>query len=366
MSAARESPIALVAPHYAPYVGGAEQHVGLLAAGLLAAGRNVEVLCADSRVRSMELDDVAGVKVRRFPMLGGEGPFVIAPQLGLWLARNAKRYALIHAHSYHQPTAVVAAVAARMARRPFVLTPLYHGRGRRRMLHAVYRPFGAWAVRTADRVICLSEAERERLERDLGALKTIAVIPSAVDPAERSARVDAPGGGRVRVCVAGRLERYKGVDVIVRAMATLPPTYTLTLIGDGPEANALRGLVAELGLGERVAMPGQVSRPELLAAYRASRVFVTLSRYESFGLTVLEAAAAGAVVVASDIAPHRELARYVATGGLVLIDPGSVPDAVARSIVDAASETYRADPALLPGITELAARTMAVYSAVAR
>jgi glycosyltransferase involved in cell wall biosynthesis len=76
------------------------------------------------------------------------------------------------------------------------------------------------------------------------------------------------------------------------------------LLGDGPERDALTALVAELGLGERVRMPGHLPRPEVLRLLAESHVLVHPSLHESGGGVCLEAMAAGRPVVCFDLGGH--------------------------------------------------------------
>lgn len=102
----------------------------------------------------------------------------------------------------------------------------------------------------------------------------------------------------------GRLVRDKGIDLLLTAMTELRREgvdSSLTVVGDGPEAGNLRRQAAGSGLGDRVLFIGRKSPDEVNAALNAARVFVMPSRVrEGFGLSVVEAQAAGCAVVGSD------------------------------------------------------------------
>jgi glycosyltransferase involved in cell wall biosynthesis len=123
------------------------------------------------------------------------------------------------------------------------------------------------------------------------------VIPNPVDtPAETPER----GGSRVVVAV-GRLVDQKGFDLLLRAFAAIArahPDWRLVIWGEGPERARLEALRDELGLGERVALPGLTERPGQWVA--EGEIFVLSSRYESFGNVITEAMAAGLPVIAFD------------------------------------------------------------------
>ena len=128
----------------------------------------------------------------------------------------------------------------------------------------------------------------------------------------------------------GRLVSVKGVDVALKALSELDPTYTLTICGDGDERGALEALAGRLGIADRVTFRGWVSHDELSDIARQSSIQLVPSRYEAFGIVALEAIATGCPVVASD------------TGGL--------PEAVGRCGVLVAPD----DPEALAGGIERA------------
>jgi phosphatidylinositol alpha-1,6-mannosyltransferase len=99
----------------------------------------------------------------------------------------------------------------------------------------------------------------------------------------------------------GRLQRRKGHDLVIRALGAcreFAPRLTYVVVGDGDERLRLEGLVAALGLGDRVTFEGEVPAAALPAYYAACDIFVMPNRVdgvdiEGFGIVFLEAAAAG-------------------------------------------------------------------------
>jgi glycosyltransferase involved in cell wall biosynthesis len=165
------------------------------------------------------------------------------------------------------------------------------------------------------------------------------------------------------VLSVGRLESYKRVDSLVAATAYLPPDHRLVVVGDGPERIRLETLARERGVGERVEFTGQITDAALDGWLRAADVIVSLSIAEAFGLTLLEGAAGGARVVASDIAAHREVAGYLPTGAVSFVQVAATPQTVAEEIVSAAAR--RLDPAevaaALPSWDRMADLVLRVY-----
>jgi len=116
----------------------------------------------------------------------------------------------------------------------------------------------------------------------------------------------------------GRLKRYKGVELVVRAFAKLAhPSATLEIAGTGDYRPALEALARSLDLGERVRFLGFIDEPQKLALLRRAWGLVFASPKEGWGITNLEAAACGTPVVASDSPGLRESVRDGETGFLV-------------------------------------------------
>lgn len=116
----------------------------------------------------------------------------------------------------------------------------------------------------------------------------------------------------------GRLKRYKGVDIVIRAFAALGRTdATLEIAGSGDYRPALEALARSLDLGDRVRFLGFVSEDKKLALLRRAWALAFASPKEGWGITNLEAAACATPVVASDSPGLRESVRDGETGLLV-------------------------------------------------
>jgi glycosyltransferase involved in cell wall biosynthesis len=369
-------PVALVAPLYPPATGGVERYMERLASGLRARGIPVEIVTTDPAARAPSLDVRDGIPVRRFPTIRGDRLFYPSPQLARWLRRHADGYALLHAHSLHTLVPLASAWCAHSEHTPMVLTAHWHGTGHtpiRRILHVPYRPVAGWVVRSADAVIGNSVGEAALLRRDFGERLPITVIPEGIElpgtaPAD-TGEADPDGQvGRTTILSVGRLQSYKGVERVVAAMAFLPPTHRLVVVGQGPDREAIERAASAAGVADRVVFRGRVPDEELLAWYRGADLFISLSAHESFGLAVLEAAAAGVPVVASDIPAHREATSFVPPGRITLVPSASDASGIAAA-VRAGLGRGRADDRTewaLPSWDDLVDRTIAVYRDVLR
>lgn len=338
--AAITGPVALMAPRYWPATGGVERHVERLAEGLAQRGIETEILATDPTGTLSPRERRNGVLVRRFPVLRHDARFFLSPALSAWLYRNAGRYALLHAHSYHTPMPLQAAIAARRHGVPFIVTSHYHGTGHsplRRFLHGPYRPLGRWATRRSRAVICMTEGERDLVHRHFGPNVSTALVPGAVDLDEIAA-----AGSRVRkhdetlVMTVSRLEEYKQIHLLLAALRYLPERYRVIVVGDGPARPRLEKEIVRFGIGSRVRLMGHVSRADLLSWYRTADIFVSLSRMEALGLTLVEALTAGLAAVASDIPAHREVAALAPLERVIFTDAVPSPDLVADAVRRAA------------------------------
>jgi glycosyltransferase involved in cell wall biosynthesis len=225
-------------------------------------------------------------------------------------------------------------------------------------------------ARRAARVIAITDAlARFQIERvGIPAQKLTTIhygLDAPPEPWGTNAQDEVPADAVVLVAVC-RLERQKGVDVAIRALARLrnqEPRAELVVLGDGPARAELEALRDELGVP--VHLPGRV--PDVAAWLRRAAVVVHPVRWEGFGLAVLEAMLAGVPVVASRVSSLPELVVEGETGVLVRPDD---PDALATGIERALEERDRFGRAGLRrardsfSVARMADATLAVYEEI--
>jgi D-inositol-3-phosphate glycosyltransferase len=155
------------------------------------------------------------------------------------------------------------------------------------------------------------------------------------------------GSGRL-LLFAGRLERLKGVDVAIRALALLRDRQhedvRLIVLGEDAgeagvgvesEKERLKAVASALGVRDKVDFVGSVAHHELPYFYSAADVCVMPSYSESFGLVALEAQACGCPVVASGVSGLRSVVRDEVTGYLIEgHDPGAYAERIGRLLAD--------------------------------
>ena len=137
---------------------------------------------------------------------------------------------------------------------------------------------------------------------------------------------------------AGRLDRQKGFDLLIRAFARVPhPGASLTIFGEGPRRQALEDQVRASGLEGRVSLPGIVRGPQEWLG--AGHVLVVSSRFEGFSNVVAEATCSGLPVVSFDC-PYGPSEMIVEGRNGFLVPPGDV------AALAGAMTRLAADPAL--------------------
>ena len=355
--------IAMVSAHYAPFAGGVESHVEEIAKRLADRGETVEILTHHDAPGLPGTEVRDGVLVRRHKVPVTSQHFALSPAVWATLARERRRYDVVHAHGYHSSAPLAAALAGAS---PLVFTPHYHGTGHspfRKVIHVPYRVAGAGIAARSKRIICVSRAEADLfLNRFPAARPRVLVIPNGVDLERITGAVPFPGEGPV-VITGGRLQSYKQVDRVVEAMEMTSPALRLVVTGDGPERAALEALADERGVRAKVRFLGRVEPDVLYRWYASAEVFCSMSSNEAMPVTILELLAAGARVVASDIPAHRDIRDR--TGGAITLVPLDASPVVLAAALERALDEPVAIGQRIPTWDEVTTQTLDVYREVA-
>jgi glycosyltransferase involved in cell wall biosynthesis len=223
-------------------------------------------------------------------------------------------------------------------------------------------------ARLADRVVTISDSLRrftvERVGVPASKVETIHYGLDAPPVSWGENPPDSvPAAARIVLSVS-RLTQQKGIDIAVRALAELPEDTVLVVLGEGPERAALEALAQDVGVAGRVFLPGRV--PDVAAWLRRASVYVQPSRWEGFGLAVLEAMVCGLPVVATRVSSLPELVADGDTGFLVPADDsaalaGATVRALAESTLgQAGRERARSEFS----VWRMADRTAALYDSL--
>jgi glycosyltransferase involved in cell wall biosynthesis len=323
-----------------PQAGGAEIHLFELFSRLAAEGHRVRLVCSGwkgAASRAM----VQGLEVQRhgdrhsFTLLGrgavrrairAERPDIVVEDVnklplftpGLWAGPHATIIPHLFGSTAFQEVDPVQASIVWAAERPL-----------------------PWAYRRSGFHV-ISESTRDDLvARGIRPERIVVIHPGVdavqyhPDPAVR--RTPTPS-----FLYLGRLKRYKGVEVALRALALARRTrgdLTLDIAGTGDDRPRLEGVARELGIAEAVTFHGFVSEAQKLRFLRSTWANLFPSPKEGWGITNVEAAACGTPSLASDSPGLRDSVRNGETGFLV---PHGDAAALAERLL-----AFAADPALV-------------------
>ena len=301
----------------------------------------------------------------RFAFFGSGDNFDVAEQVAMpmWIARHRPRLV-------HFPSPLVPLVRPR----PYVMTihdlielrsPEY---GKRKVV-PYYRYVVAPAARAARAVICDDGRTTQDLEHFLGVgSQRVRVVPLGVDETFLEAAAAPLEPGRYLLYVGNR-RKHKDLETLLEAWSTLPAGLALDLHLTGPDDSELAAYRARFALSDaRLVALGDLSDRALIAAYRGAFAYVHPSRYEGFGLPMLEAAVLGVPLVVSDASVPEVLraGAFVFPAG----DARALRTLLEQLVADPA-RALAAATALQPQARELtwdrcAQATAAVYRAVLR
>lgn len=233
-----------------------------------------------------------------------------------------------------------------------------------KLLFAFYR----WSPRFFAGIVTVSPGLADATARELGDGARVRYLPNPVRQLGGDPERPAPAG-KAFVSL-GRLARQKGHDIAIRAFRQVVdrhPDATLTILGDGPEREALDTLIRELDLERSVLLKGVVADPA--PDLRAADAFVIASRWEGFGVAIIEALSTGLPVIAArcDFGP-ADIVTSPEIGTLVPVeDDAALADAIIRHIEsprvgDAATRIAHAAAYSRDAVVEEHARYLATFA----
>jgi len=327
--------IAHVTATFPPYRGGTGNVCFYNARELVRRGHEVHVFTAAGPNAPRE-EVLKGIQVHRLRPWVQVGNAPVLPQL-VWHLRGLD---VIHLH-YPFFGGEVTPLAARLEGTPLVIT--YHQDVHLQgvmgaLAEGMTKTLGRWTLRSARRLLFTSS--------DYGAVSSVRpllrgreaiidALPNGVDvhrftPGEASPALRQQYGlkpeERVVLLVAAldSAHYFKGVPVLLEALARLPEQVKGVFVGDGDLRAAYVERAHALGLANRVFFPGRVSEDSLVDHYRLADVTVLPSTTmgEAFGLVLLESLACGTPVIASNLPGVRTVVAEGVDGWLVA--PGDV------------------------------------------
>ena len=327
--------IAIVCPYAWDRFGGVQTHVRAQAASLRARGHEVTVIAPRTWSKAGPRDlggaeEVVGIgRTVSIPANGSMAPIVFGPVAAVRVRRAIADLSpeVVHLHEPLIPS--LSLLALLNSRAPCVGT--FHASSESSMAYWFARPI---LNRVMDRLsirIVVSDAARDLIGRYFPG--DYEVVPNGVEVARYATAPRLDLGAAPTVLFLGRLERRKGLEVLIQALTRLRDLNAkLVVVGTGPEDRARRALAARLGVD--VKFIGGVPDDVKAGMFRSVDVYCAPAvEGESFGIVLIEAMAAGTPVVCSDLPGFRA----VAEGAAALVppgDPGPLADALREVLTD--------------------------------
>lgn len=337
---------------YFPILGGIENHIKWLAEGMAARGHDVSVLVTNTE-RGDVSETVAGVSVVKVSRHFN----ISSAPIGLGMAGELRRLGgdadIVHLHAPYPP-GELAQLLVHPGKRTVITwhSDIVKQAG----LLRFYAPFLRAALKQADKILVASPpyVQSSAFLRPIHERtpQKIAVVPFGIDltrfakkpPPQPSPTVgEGVDDGSVKIdairarygpgpllLFVGRMRYYKGLHVLVQAMAQVEHARCL-IVGVGPLEAEIRAQVAALGLAERVRFAGEVDDADLPAYYRAADIFClpSVHRSEALGIVLLEAMASGLPLISTELGTGTSWVNQHEITGLVVPPEDSVALAAA-------------------------------------
>ncbi len=238
-------------------------------------------------------------------------------------ARREQRPDIVHAHWWF-PSGLIGQGLKLMKGVPLVTT--LHGTDVRMAKSiAPSRPFFRAVLRSSSAVTTVSSWL---------ASEVVAIAPGTdvqVAPMPVASERFQPGGSREtnRFLFAGRLNEQKGLDHLLKALASMQRLAMLDVVGEGSDAQKLRLHASQLGISDRVVWHGQVDQDRLLGFYQSATAVIVPSIDEGLGLVAAEALMCETPVIAFRSGGLTDVIQHGTTG--ILVPPGNTSE-LARAL----------------------------------
>ncbi|MBI4669313.1 MAG: glycosyltransferase [Elusimicrobia bacterium] len=353
--------VVLVTKLYHPWIGGVEKHVQDLAEGL--GGRfDMKVLCCrEPRAKgtrtpgnfslnplipqSPNPSSINGVPVYKVPSLGLYWSMPVAPAFPFWLKKLSAEADILHFHLPF-PLAVISHWIIRTLY-PRLIVTWHSNIVRQKNMAGLLSPWTQWFLSKSRMIVLTSKGLLDNSPELKNFRNKCLVVPFGIQPErfeadqqtmQKARQIRVRCGGDSLILFVGRLIPYKGLDVLIKAMARISQNARLAIIGQGRLDKKLRELASSLGLSGRVMFLGAKDGDDLTAYYHACDFFVlsSVTPNEAFGLVQLEAMAAGKPVINTYIAGGVPEVSLNGQTGLSVEpnNPAALANAMQKLLVD--------------------------------
>lgn len=237
-------------------------------------------------------------------------------------------YDIVHVHLF--PADVFGALASLFLNRNTKFIFSEHNVYNRRRDIKLYKPIDQLVYSQYERIICVSELVKKELIRYIpGLSSSVVVIKNAIPVKDQ---IEEVRHKIYDVLFVGRIEKAKGVDILIKAIYEIKFKYylniTVALVGNGSLKSEYERLVKELDLEDNIKFLG--IRRDVEDLMKKSKVFVLPSRWEGLPIVILEAMANGIPIVSTKVGGIPEVIEDGVSG--VLVSPES-PEKLAEKIL---------------------------------
>lgn len=234
------------------------------------------------------------------------------------------RYDCIHTHLFSAQ--LFTAIANRIAKRKVPLITTEHSTNNRRRENKIFYYLDSWMYKQYNQIIAITEGTRSELVNYLEDTKTKTVVIyngiqfSHYEHAEVKEKAWETIENEIVVVMVASMRTEKDHKTLIRASHLLPKNYRIVFVGDGECEEEIKSYAGKYGRETIVFLGARLDVPAIL---KSSDIFVLSSKWEGFGLVVVEAAVTGLPVVASNVSGLKEIVQNVS--GL-LFEPGNEYD----------------------------------------
>lgn len=318
-----------VVPYYPPHIGGMEYYVERLSEELASRGHDVTVFTSSNN-GNQETYTRNKVKIKTLKIMTKIYNNPISPTLFSQLMTEEKPD-IIHAHQYPIFYSDTAAIVAWTRKIPLIIHVHVVSDAKSPLSGFIsdgyYSTIGLRTLRTAKTVIVPSKAYQTKMSQMYVNPKKLAVVPYGIDTKKFQKNIDYDKfkikyglqGSKI-ILTVGRLNYQKGFHNLIKILPGVRKQISnakLVIVGEGEQMSNLKKLSQSLGLFNSVIFTGALNQTEIPSAYLAADLFVLPSLFESFGISLIEAQAAGKPVVCTNTGGVSEALLDGKTGFLV-------------------------------------------------
>lgn len=300
---------------------------------------------------SLYFEDQNGIKVYRFPFFSGNRLLIEydrVPYLRMFLyyftgffltiyVLLKHRCQLIHAH-WAIPTGLIGVLAGFLLRKPFLVT--IHGSDFRMAMSgsSILRRIFFYVCKKAKRITCVSEFQKKEMEESGIEGVKISVFPMGIEEnfLETGKNRERTSESQPVTIISNRnLLPIYNISLLIRAIPIVlreEPVTKFLFAGEGPEREKLERETKNLNVDKAVQFIGRVPHEEMANLLARADIYVSTSLYDGTSVSLLEAMAAGAFPIVTDIPANR---AWIVEGENGFLFPGNNEKILAKNIIEA-------------------------------